>query len=164
MTKRLLAVVPLALLLTGADWSELKLDEVKCTVKVPGPAKEVPQKADGAKARQYLVTTDGAAYVIYIREAPFIENATPEDIQAALAKGIEGAVKAVKGKAKGEPRDLKDGMHGHEVFVEMEGGSLLRMRVYAVGGHMVQTIVIGKEALVNGADANKFFESFKKEK
>jgi hypothetical protein len=172
MTGRRLLILaaPLALLLAGADWADVKLDDVKCRVEMPDKAKETTQKVGDANVKTYLVESGGGAYVVYVREAPFLGDATPEDIGKALDAGRDGAVKAVQGTLKKEEKNitLDDGkVAGRELIVEMGmPKGYLRARVYVVGKHMVQLIVVGGdsaggEAFVKSKDADRFLSSLK---
>ena len=143
-----------------AEWVKI-VEKAKYEVEFPSKPKEMGP--DGAK--QYILETEGgkAAFLSQYNAFPKSIDLTDEKLLAAIfenaAKGLE---KAFKGSKVVADKASKFGKFPQkDVDLEVPELGLYRTRWILTTEGFYQLTVLGPKDYVNGADATKFFKTFK---
>jgi len=155
-----------SLALAGPQFKSFASKAGAFSVLMPGTPQQQTKVVDSPAGKLhvhlFVVPLDGGntAYMAsYIDYDPQLIAAAPAD--KLLDGARDGQVSSVKGKLASEKR-LKLGRHpGRELRITLKQGMFIRSRLYLVGNRLYQCLVVGKKAVVNSADAGRFFGSFK---
>src|SRR5579883_3111676 len=147
--------------LAADQWREVHPDKSGFTVMMPGEPSLEQQQIKGSSSPNniYGVKEGNESFVVSYTDYPtgIVKQAGP----AQVMNGVEnGAVNAVKGKLRSQ-RDVALGdAQGREAIIDT-GDYTLKARYYLAGDRLYQVVYFGQKGSEDGADANKFLDSFR---
>lgn len=153
-----------ALACADPQWKTFRSDEGGFTILMPGKpvsGKQGVRATDRAVAVQvYSVRLENEAYTVSFANYDKFDNQGAR-AESALDATINGIVNNVKGTISESKGMTLSGNPGKAVKFTMPGGLSGRAQVFLAKGRIYQLFVIGAQARVSSADADKFFGSFR---
>jgi hypothetical protein len=170
MLSRLCLSLILPLALGGAPgelpdgWKLLMSKEGGFEVAFPGTATKSEQRVKTATGQLdvtlfVLEAGRDTTFVVSYSDLP-ADEVKPGREAKRLNFARDGAVTNARGKLRGEKKIMLDGHPGRELVIETPTDVVIRMRIYAVGQRLYQTVAMGRGAFHQSKDAALFLDSF----
>ena len=155
----LLVLIVLACGTKPLTWKTYHPTGTKAEIQFPGDVKEVAGKDN---THLTLETLRGrATYMLMYSPLPVKNNLEPEVVKPILANVASLSAGGVNGKVISQ-RDTNLGKYPGRTFdLDVPKLGIYRARIFLTRTTMYQVVVLGPKDFVDGADAARFFESFK---
>jgi hypothetical protein len=147
-------------------WKPFTSSTAGFVVILPGTPTEQKQTVKTAagtvEVHVFAVDTekDQTSYVVSYSALP--DSAVKPGSEAKrLDNARDGAVASTKGKLVSERRIvLQNHYPGRELDIDVGGKRRVRTRIYAVGNHLYQLLIVGPTSVTNSKEASRFLNSF----
>jgi len=143
----------------------------RCRITFPAPPQPVQEQRRQTPAGEFVMKSVAAdpdrsrSYMVMWNDLPAMPTQGPERLQVVediLDAGRKSFVGPGKGKMLSEQKVALGPHSGREYLIQLpDGKGEHRRRVYVVKSRVYQVSVAGRPGVVNSAEAEQFFESFK---
>jgi len=147
----------------GTDWVRLNPKGQGFSVLLPGTASEhegkLTTKAGAVDVAYFLVEYKDLTYVVSVSKFP--KGTLKADTQnKRLENARDGALESAGGELVSEKAVKLGTVPGRELLIDGKK-AFVRTRIYAAENRLYQTMAVGSKDKVHGANAKRFFDSFK---
>jgi hypothetical protein len=129
---------------------------------MPEEKKQLLKTATGQMDVRVFLAEDknDISYVVSISDLPAKDYKKGTEEQR-LDFAREGALNSSRGKLRSEKKIMLDGYPGRDLIIDAENGSVIRLRLYAVGRRLYQVLAVGPATVATSRDVTFFLDSLR---